>query len=266
MNTAYCSELSKLAGDGVAGTADTVDVWLMVEYRGAWQPRVVDERPLDGEFLHWMNAFADSAKADGKRIRWQFIKQQNSDATRLFIVENGVMRRRVAADHRSLIDANDEPVSDRLYFVCTHGLRDRCCSEFGLPVYRALREVVGDRVWQTTHLGGHRYAPNVLVAPDAVMYGRVSTDRIEEFLAEAETGQMVKTYARGRTCYEPAVQAAEILAAEHSPLISTAQAADGSWLVRFKNQTVCVRARETMGIASCGDTKQKAAITWSLVN
>ena len=59
------------------------------------------------------------------------------------------------------------------YFVCTNGQRDLCCARFGLPTYAALRERVGERVWQTTHVGGHRFAPNVLTLPQAALYGRV---------------------------------------------------------------------------------------------
>jgi hypothetical protein len=258
--------LSKLAGDGLAGTADTVDTWLMVEYRGAWQPRVVDERPLDGEFLQWLGEWTEARKTTGKRVRLQFIKQQNADAVRFFTIDDGVVSKRVAVDHRSLMDAPEEFVADRLYFVCTHGQRDRCCADFGLPVYRALRDVVGDRVWQTTHLGGHRYAPNILVAPDGVMYGRVTVGEMGEFLGSTESGRMAMMYARGRTCYEPVVQAAEILAAEHSPWISSVQTADGSWQVQFRDRAVRVRPREAMGMASCGETRQKAAVTWSLVS
>ena len=48
--------------------------------------------------------------------------------------------------------------------VCTHGARDACCGKFGYGFYvemRGLAAVRGDgvRVWRTSHLGGHRFAP-----------------------------------------------------------------------------------------------------------
>ena len=98
------------------------------------------------------------------------------------------------------------------------------------------------------------------------MYGRVTADQVPDFLGITEAGQIAKAFARGRTGYQPAAQAAEILASEHSACVSTTQATDGIWQVQFKARTVRVQSRETMGMASCGDTKQKAAVTWSLVS
>jgi (2Fe-2S) ferredoxin len=95
------------------------------------------------------------------------------------------------------------------YFVCTNGQRDLCCARFGLPTYRTLREEVGDRVWQATHLGGHRFAPNVLTLPDGVLYGRVNVDDVADFLAATESGEVAFRHLRGRSRYSAPVQAAE---------------------------------------------------------
>ncbi len=266
MNDPYCSQVCREAGEAQAGTADTVDVWLMLEYRGTWGPQVVTDNALDAAFRAWFEGYAETFRAQGKRVRPQFIKQQTSGELRLFTMEGERILQRAALDYDGFTRAADTQIADHLYFVCTHGQRDRCCSEFGMPVYRALRERLGDRVFQTSHLGGHRYAPNVLVAPNAVMYGRVSPDDLDGFLARTESGLMALEFARGRTCYEPAVQAAEILAAEHSSLIESRAESESRWAVVFEQRTVQLVGQPTLGVASCGDVKQKAGIAFSLAS
>ena len=49
--------------------------------------------------------------------------------------------------------------SSSYWNMLTNGQRD------GLPAHARLRELVGAPAWQTTHIGGHRFAPNVLVLP-----------------------------------------------------------------------------------------------------
>lgn len=265
----YCSRLSLEAGEGLAGTADRVHVWLMLEYRGPWGPQVVSENALDPSFRTWFDAHADSLRQDrmqaGRKVRVQFIRQQSAGELRLFTIDGNRTSLRSAPDYAGLSSAVDRPVADRLYFVCTHGQRDRCCAEFGMPVYRALRDRLGDRVWQTSHLGGHRLAPNVLVTPDAVLYGRVTPEAVDTFIAATEAGAMALAFARGRTCHEPAAQAAQILASE--PVTPLAVRADGPnrWRVDFGHRTVTVAGTERPGLASCGDSRQKASLVFSLV-
>ncbi|WP_218926810.1 sucrase ferredoxin, partial [Priestia megaterium] len=55
--------------------------------------------------------------------------------------------------------------------VCAHGRHDPCCAVRGLPVGRALGERWPEQVWECSHIGGDRFAANVVVAPDGVYYG-----------------------------------------------------------------------------------------------
>ena len=72
-----------------------------------------------------------------------------------------------------------EPLPGRWVFVCVHGERDPRCGECGPPVLEALTGAVetaglGDvRVRATSHVGGHKYAGNVIVYPEGVWYGYV---------------------------------------------------------------------------------------------
>ena len=52
-----------------------------------------------------------------------------------------------------------------MWLVCTNGKRDACCARDGLPVARALAALRPDEAWECSHLGGHRFAANVALAP-----------------------------------------------------------------------------------------------------
>ena len=100
-------------------------------------------------------------------------------------------------------------VEEPRYFVCTNGQRDLCCARYGLPAYARLRELVGERAWQTTHVGGHRFAPNVLTLPQGVLYGRVRPEDVPRFVEDVEAGRLARDHVRGRSAFPAEAQAAE---------------------------------------------------------
>ncbi|MBE7189285.1 MAG: sucrase ferredoxin [Jatrophihabitans endophyticus] len=101
-----------------------------------------------------------------------------------------------------------EPDPAPLYLVCAHSKHDACCALRGRPVAAALAAVRPGRVWETSHLGGDRFASNVLVLPLGLMYGRVLPFAAPEFVAAAEDGEVIGALLRGRIGVPPAAQAA----------------------------------------------------------
>ncbi|NIT12819.1 MAG: sucrase ferredoxin, partial [Candidatus Dadabacteria bacterium] len=64
-----------------------------------------------------------------------------------------------------------------LLLICTHGSYDQCCGTRGVELYNKLSAIEEKfDVWQTTHLGGHRFASNILLLPEGIYYGRVNED------------------------------------------------------------------------------------------
>ena len=155
------------------GTADRVDAWLLLEYHPAWKARAIEEGDLGADTRRWLQESIVQAAAAGLKVRPQLIRQPEIDRHRitLFIGLPDRLLRFQGDDYRFLqaLDLSAvladpgryEAVAEPHYFVCTNGQRDVCCARFGLPVYAGLRAQVGQRVWQVTHLGGHRFAPNV---------------------------------------------------------------------------------------------------------
>lgn len=69
----------------------------------------------------------------------------------------------------SLFTLSDEKPT----LVCTNGKRDQCCAVRG-RAYLDQMLAAGENVWESTHIGGHRFAPVVLSLPDgAVRAGNV---------------------------------------------------------------------------------------------
>lgn len=110
-----------------------------------------------------------------------------------------------------------------LFLVCTNGRRDPCCAAYGLPVYNRLAEKDGASVWQTSHVGGHRYAANMACMPHGLFYGRVDPDSAPRLIEAYRQGQLVTKHYRGRACYTKIVQAAEFFLRQQRQLLDLDQ-------------------------------------------
>ena len=60
--------------------------------------------------------------------------------------------------------------------MCTHGRHDACCAERGRPVAAALTAARPEQTWEVSHVGGDRFAANLLVLPEGLYYGQVTAD------------------------------------------------------------------------------------------
>lgn len=271
----YCSERSLAQAEPLAGTADQVDVWILLEYVPVWTAKATTDNALAPPTREWLRRFVDDVQQRGLKPRLQFVRQPEIDRTgvTLFIGANAVLHRFDAPDYATLTELSLAAAltapgeSATQYFVCTNGQRDLCCARFGLPVYAALREHVAERVWQTTHVGGHRFAPNILVLPQETLYGRVHAGDVDRFVACVEQNRLAAPWLRGRTRYAPAVQAAEAALAargiDTSGPMNSGPDGSGGYRIEFGSNGVTVRPGPAYDvIASCGDESAKPVIPW----
>ena len=278
----YCCEAN--AAEPMLGTADVVDVWLLVEYRPAWRAKAWADNDLAEGAKRWLADGIAALAARGLKVRPQMIRQPQAarESFCLLAHREGALRAFHAADadygdlaatplDALLLGERGELLDAPHYFVCVNGQRDRCCARFGLPVYHRLRTLVGERAWQVTHLGGHRFAPNVLVLPQGVLYGRVhsgiaqgGSDAVADFVAEVESGGVPLAKLRGRSCYPQAVQASEGFAGTAGGLDLVAVDGDeDAAIVTFSRngrrlRIGAARSSKPMRVlASCGDQQTK---------
>ena len=259
----YCSDLCLASGEPMLGTATQVDVWLLLEYKPVWRAKAIEDNDLATATKDWIDRTVGAVEAKGGKARVQFIRRPELDSalTTLFVAESRTLRRFQGEDyaeiqHVDIDTAEMDEVHDPQYFVCTNGQRDLCCARYGLPVYTELRTLVGERAWQTTHLGGHRFAPNVLTLPQGAIYGRVFADEVPEFTTRIENGELSTPHLRGRSAYPPEAQVAETLLDGSLASVEggsvTFETADG-----FATVDVEPGPRYEV-IASCGKTETEA--------
>ncbi|WP_344233856.1 sucrase ferredoxin [Kribbella hippodromi] len=111
--------------------------------------------------------------------------------------------------------------SEPVYLVCTHGRHDACCAVWGRPVAAALAAAYPERTWECSHIGGDRFAANVVTLPNGLFYGQVSPDRVVELVEQDAAGVVVPDLLRGSGVFIPPVQAAQHFAraAGHAPSV-----------------------------------------------
>jgi hypothetical protein len=213
----FCSDIARENDEPLGATASRIDHWLLVEYRGLWSADAVSGSGLSDQ----VKARLRELKAERPRTRLLLIRRPDRRRHQGLAVyaassRQGEERLRTLEleEHEDLrgLDpweagtASDEP----LFLACTHGKHDPCCARRGRPLFDALSEQLdSDSVWQCTHIGGDRFAGNLLCLPHGVYYGRVERDDVPSVVDEHLLGRISLSHYRGRSCWPFAVQAAE---------------------------------------------------------
>ncbi|WP_440347916.1 sucrase ferredoxin [Modestobacter versicolor] len=213
LDDARCSVQALLRGDSPVATAPPARRWLLVEQPGPWGRDALLESRFDRRVASRL-----AARARELGVRIQLVRRAGdrlADSGRRWGVADttpGVettwwSTRESDAD---LLDlpwdgSVGTPSTAPTYLVCTHGAHDACCAVRGRPLARALGAA---DVWETSHLGGDRFAANVVVLPWGFVYGQVPEGG-GELLAAHAAGQVALPWLRGRAGLVPAAQAAQ---------------------------------------------------------
>ena len=256
----FCSELSRLSGEKSAGTASTGAVWLLLEYPHGWGRKAFEQSALPPE----VKQFFTDTMARIKHSRLLFIKTDRGRADsrmNLFVVRCRerspfAVRLRLekyfdalSYDLAAIASGRDtqggELCDQPLFLVCTHGRRDKCCAKFGVPLYNALRDYAGDSVWQSSHVGGDRFAGNLVCFPHGLFYAHATPEAGRRVVADYRAGRVTPEEFRGRACYSHFIQAAESFVRAEAGLdevealrfLSAEPASADVWRVRFAERS-----------------------------
>jgi hypothetical protein len=101
--------------------------------------------------------------------------------------------------------AEQRPVA----LVCTHGRHDLCCAIEGRPVVAAAAADPLVDVWECSHLGGDRFAANLLWLPAGLLFGGLTAAGTGPLLAAARSGRVRLEHFRGRCGDSEVAQAAQ---------------------------------------------------------
>ncbi|MFJ1767448.1 sucrase ferredoxin [Amycolatopsis sp. NPDC088138] len=200
--------------------------WLLIEQPGAWGPDAL-ETTVDQVFP---DRQLDAARQAGLRpllIRKPGRHARVPGAPRTVFLASGRPGRRwlerlEVNDLGELADldfaavaagrgGHGIPVSGPLFLVCTHGSKDMCCAVYGRPVVAGLAQNHPGQVWEVSHVGGDRWAGNLLTVPDGFLHGGLGVADAELVAKEALHGNVRLEHLRGRTSADsPSAQFAEI--------------------------------------------------------
>jgi len=215
--TDRCSHRSEAAHEPLAGTASTIRRWLLIEHAGPWgRDGLLDARLPEGLGL----ALRDL----GRRTRCRVLlirrpTRSDGSGTACFAVDTAEAwigaRTLERVDDAAELDPRDRsafPLSIRgpVAVVCTHGRRDVCCAERGRPLAAAAALEHPGSVWESTHVGGDRFAGNLVAFPHGLVFGRVEPARGAEVVGACAQGRIVLDRYRGRTSHPMPAQAAEV--------------------------------------------------------
>jgi hypothetical protein len=268
-----CATASRARGDELAGTASTVRSYLLVEHPGPWGTDALrDARLPEGLGAHLQD------QSRRHRVRVLLVRRPGRRAgdgpTRVVAARAaGAASWAEAADLDAIDDVRGldlaalgagrslglRPETAPVLAVCTHGRHDACCAELGRPV--ALELAAGPHgadVWETSHVGGDRFAGNLVVLPRGLYYGGLDPESARRVAAATSRGEVVLEHLRGRSDLAMPVQAADIDVRRRLGLTGlddvrpTSARTDGDVtevVLDAAGTTVTVRVRRTHGAA-----------------
>jgi hypothetical protein len=277
-----CASESVGRGEPIEATASRVRRWLVLEQPGPWGHDALLQSRLDHEIAHTLRSRATRhgvrivlarrpgwpAATDTRRVflahtrpEGGWMESLTCDDEALMSLDLSVLRSRTAPQVGS-------PCEHPIVMVCTNGRHDACCADLGRPVVRALLESGATDVWECSHIGGDRFAANLVALPSGVYLGRVPPDRAVATVADLAAGVIDLDLYRGRSCHPTLVQAAEISVRRRVGerrvdgliLESVTQVDDDEVVARFRHadRTVTARVRrrrsETAPLTCAGGT------------
>lgn len=218
-----CSVEAEHRGDELAGTASTVGAFLLMEHPGPWGVDALRDSRMPaalGPALRRHTA--------GRGVRPLLIRRPGRSpaaaGVRIFAVSTGPVpwvETAALPDLEAVLDLDLAALAagrtlglarhhEAVFCVCTHGRHDTCCAERGRPVAAALAATDPELTWECSHIGGDRFAGNVLVLPEGLYYGRLDPANALRMAAAHRAGRLDLDHLRGRASLPMPVQAAEI--------------------------------------------------------
>jgi hypothetical protein len=198
------------------GTAAPAAGYVLVEQPGGWGRQALTSSRLDPDVGQ-----ALSARAIALGLRALLVRRPGrhpEPVRRRWAVVSSRAGREVSqwgdfgADEELLTLPLDgsagSPSYQPFFLVCTHGRHDSCCAVEGRPIAASLERVRPGAVWECSHVGGDRFAANVLAMPYGLYYGRVRPEDAEDLVAAHDRGEVLPHLLRGQSTTVPAAQAA----------------------------------------------------------
>lgn len=230
-----CSDTARARSDPLTATAPPARRWLLLEHPGPWAPDALGGSGVDRDVVARLARASRSAggrvllvRRPGRRtpppeLRWA-VADAEAGATTWGRWAGGAghdldAAEAVLRDGPGATGPAGSPTGSRLddaplLLVCAHGRHDACCAVRGRPVAAALEDRWPGRVWECSHVGGDRFAANLVVLPDGTYYGGLDPANAATVVERHLGGAVDTRHLRGSTSGPPVVQAAVAAALE----------------------------------------------------
>jgi hypothetical protein len=221
-NNFFCGEESRQSGEDPIGTGDSYyQIYIFVEFPTPWNKDAFDTKSLP-DSLKLFQAEISEQELPVKMlfIYSKYLWEQNFTKVLIYHRDEGLINRYhkqecqlktieevVPVIKEYLLNGNFPQQTTakvaRDIFICTHGSHDKCCGKYGYPFYQqALANIVNlsfndVRIWQTSHFGGHRFAPTVMDFPDGRYYARLNQALLTPLLTRTGEIDFFKSIYRG---------------------------------------------------------------------
>ncbi|MEE2057976.1 sucrase ferredoxin [Rhodococcus artemisiae] len=200
--------------------AGRAQLWVLIEHPGPWP------RSAPGDVLP--DALVRRIESVGGFVRPALIRRPRDrtvvEPRWILAWSDGVrqwMREGTVGGYPDLVDLpfessvrGEEPDvgvarHSPIFAVCTHGKKDACCAELGRPIVNAVGAVEGADVWECTHIGGDRFAANMIALPSGLYFSRLGPESAVVTAREVLSGRVPLGHLRGRAALSPSAQVAE---------------------------------------------------------
>lgn len=228
-----CAAAAEERAEPLFGTASHVWNWMLLEQPGPWGRDALMESRMPREVASELRRRARAAGVRIVLIR-RGVRLSSSRRRCYFAQTTEAVSRVAQIDLESLDQLLDLDLSvmkegrlvtgaserkKPMFLVCTHGRHDACCSIRGNQVSRIACALPGVDAWESSHIGGDRFAANMICFPHGIYYGRVAPGDVEDLVALYERGELSMPHFRGRSCYPFVMQAAECYLRQESGLL-----------------------------------------------
>ncbi|MDY6781194.1 MAG: sucrase ferredoxin [Cyanobacteriota bacterium] len=233
MSHFFCAKASRESGEEIIGSAPGHQTYILIECPQPWAAKEFESRALPPNLRELIERIKksrasvrfllihsrDRVDEELKRVIVYRKKEGFSDGyhKRKFVVANleeiaPKLEKYLAGDR----DETEwvEPLTQEI-LVCTHGSHDKCCARYGYPFYRQARQIVSElemkkvRVWEASHIGGHRFAPTLLSLPEGRYYGALDADAFRTIIQRAGKMDCMRKVYRGWGLFPMHVQVLE---------------------------------------------------------
>ncbi|MBW4646769.1 MAG: sucrase ferredoxin [Goleter apudmare HA4340-LM2] len=233
MNTFFCADNSREVGESLIGSATNYETYILIECPPPWTSEAFNSRWVPNSLRN----LVEEVKRNRLPVRFLLIANDQShktDHTTLLIYQKQEGLSDGYRKHELKL-ANIEQVAGvvkkflwgtipnceldtsftRDILICTHGSHDKCCAKYGNSFYFQAIDIIANlsldhvRIWRSSHIGGHRFAPTAIDLPAGRYYGALDQDSFSAILTRTGDIQCFNRVYRGWGILPTAMQILE---------------------------------------------------------